>query len=182
VPSVRCFTDKRGYVHVSLVDAASGKRRRTRVLYWFRTPPGIKVGREPFDRDVKRALEEHHPDLEFDWQKLEAASQPTNGEPWKKERRPARSQSPEPLRDAMGEEGSQESRFTDDPDDEMTRDVGANGDSLDVIPLRGPESSPSPDEVVEAVGEASASAGKGPLSRHNRRRGRRGRRRSNRPV
>jgi hypothetical protein len=148
----------------------------------FRTPPGIKVGREPFDRDIKRALEEHHPDLEFDWQKLEAASRSTNGEPWKTERRPARSQAAEPLRDAIGEEGSQELRSTDDPDAEMTRDVEATSDSLDVIPLRDPESSTSPDEVVERVGEGSASAGKAPLSQHNRRRGRRGRRRANRPV
>ena len=27
---------------------------RPRVLYWFRTPPGVKVGREPFDEEVQR--------------------------------------------------------------------------------------------------------------------------------
>jgi hypothetical protein len=40
------------------------------VLYWFRTPPNIRVGRGPFDPAAQRALEAQYPDVQFDWQKL----------------------------------------------------------------------------------------------------------------
>ena len=55
---LRFTRDKRGYEHFYLVEASTNRRGKTRarVLYWFRTPPGIKVGREPFDEDVRRAL------------------------------------------------------------------------------------------------------------------------------
>ena len=43
--------DKRGYEHFYLVETSTNRRGKTRarVLYWFRTPPDVKVGREPFD-------------------------------------------------------------------------------------------------------------------------------------
>jgi hypothetical protein len=43
---------------------------RTRVLYWFRTPPGVRVGRAPIDEDAIRLIEEHHPDIQFDWPQI----------------------------------------------------------------------------------------------------------------
>jgi hypothetical protein len=45
-------------------------RSRTRVLYWFRTPPGVKVGRVALDDDAIRRIEQQNPDLEFDWPKI----------------------------------------------------------------------------------------------------------------
>ena len=45
-------------------------RSRTRVLYWFRTPPGVKVGRIALDDDAIRRIEQQNPDLEFDWPKI----------------------------------------------------------------------------------------------------------------
>ena len=33
-----------------------GKPSRPQVLYWYRTPPGIKVGRAPFDPAIRQAL------------------------------------------------------------------------------------------------------------------------------
>ena len=45
-------------------------RSRTRVLYWFRTPPGVKVGRVALDDDTIRRIEQQNPDLEFDWPKI----------------------------------------------------------------------------------------------------------------
>lgn len=63
--------DRRGYEHVYLVQATNRRGKiRSRVLYWFRTPPGVKVGREPFDEAVRRALEAQNPDVSFDWPKL----------------------------------------------------------------------------------------------------------------
>ena len=45
---VRVSRDKRGYEHIYLIDATArrGKASRPRVLYWFRTPPGVMVGVE----------------------------------------------------------------------------------------------------------------------------------------
>ncbi|HEY2906719.1 MAG TPA: hypothetical protein VGJ29_12535 [Vicinamibacterales bacterium] len=40
------------------------------MLYWFRTPPNVRVGRGPFDPAAQRALELQYPDVAFDWQKL----------------------------------------------------------------------------------------------------------------
>jgi len=49
-------------------------RRRTkgrpRILYWFRTPPGVRVGRAAIDEDAIRLIEEHHPDIQFDWPQI----------------------------------------------------------------------------------------------------------------
>src|SRR5687768_3487806 len=50
-----------------------GRRRgktRPRVLYWFRTPPGVRVGRSALDEEAIRLIEEHNPDVEFDWTRI----------------------------------------------------------------------------------------------------------------
>ena len=40
---------------------------RPRLLYWYRTAPGIGLGRSPLDEDASRTIEEQHPDIDFDW-------------------------------------------------------------------------------------------------------------------
>ena len=40
------------------------------MLYWFRTPPNVKVGRLPLDAEAIRAVEVHNPDVTFDWNKI----------------------------------------------------------------------------------------------------------------
>lgn len=45
-------------------------RPRSRLLYWFRTPPGVRVGRAALDEDAIRLIEEHNPDVEFDWTRI----------------------------------------------------------------------------------------------------------------
>jgi hypothetical protein len=51
-----------------------GSRRRgkprSRILYWFRTPPGVKVGRSALDEEAIRLIEEHNPEVEFDWTRI----------------------------------------------------------------------------------------------------------------
>src|SRR6476646_6503937 len=67
---LRFSRDRRGYEQFALVQQPSnrrGSKSRPRLLYWFRSPPNIKVGREPFDPDVRRTLEVRHPDIAFDW-------------------------------------------------------------------------------------------------------------------
>ena len=39
-------------------------------MYWFRSPPHVKIGRAAFDEDAIRLLEEQHPDVEFDWDRI----------------------------------------------------------------------------------------------------------------
>ena len=59
-------------------------RGRSRILYWFRTPPGVRVGRAPLDEDAIRLIEEHHPNIRFDWQQIlkgEEEKEPAFAEP-----------------------------------------------------------------------------------------------------
>ncbi len=50
-------------------DRKRGKSR-SRILYWFRTPPGVKVGRSALDEDAIRQIEEFNPGVEFDWTRI----------------------------------------------------------------------------------------------------------------
>jgi hypothetical protein len=71
-PQLRFNKDKRGYENTYLVQPAGARRgrSRTRILYWFRTPPGIRVGRGPLDEDAIRMLEAQNPDVQFDWTRI----------------------------------------------------------------------------------------------------------------
>ncbi len=40
------------------------------MLYWFRTPPGVKVGRAALDEDAIRLIEQLNPEIEFDWTRI----------------------------------------------------------------------------------------------------------------
>lgn len=62
-------------------DRRRGKPR-TRLLYWFRTPPGVRVGRAALDEAAIRLIEEHNPDVTFDWTRI------LKGEPTPQESRP----------------------------------------------------------------------------------------------
>ncbi len=71
MPFLRFSRDKRGYETTALVDAGRRDgRSQERILYWFRTPPGVKVGRPALDEVAIRFIEEHNPDIEFDWPKI----------------------------------------------------------------------------------------------------------------
>jgi hypothetical protein len=68
MPFLRFSRDKRGYESTYLCHTyRSGGEPRLRVLYWFRSPPGVKVGRLALDPEAIRAIEESHPGLRFDW-------------------------------------------------------------------------------------------------------------------
>ena len=40
---------------------------RPKVIYWYRTAPGLRVGRPALDDGAMRTLEEQYPDIDFDW-------------------------------------------------------------------------------------------------------------------
>jgi hypothetical protein len=93
VPFVRFSRDKRGYEHVYLVHTSQGHGRSSpsRVLYWYRTPPGVRVGREPFDEEARRALEAEYPNLGFDWNRIVSTPKPSpEVESWRDRRRAER--------------------------------------------------------------------------------------------
>src|SRR5262245_19907953 len=45
-----------------------GNRQRSRILYVFRTPGGVRVGREALEPEILRQIESEYPDIDFDWQ------------------------------------------------------------------------------------------------------------------
>ena len=71
MPFLRFSRDKRGYENTHLLHTfRQDGRSRPRVLYWFRTPPHVLVGRLPLDEEAIRAIEDSNPDLTFDWTKM----------------------------------------------------------------------------------------------------------------
>jgi hypothetical protein len=70
VPFIRQTRDKRGFEQTTVLHAYHGGgsgHGRPRVLYLFRSPANLKVGRKALDAEVMEALEHTHPDLSFDW-------------------------------------------------------------------------------------------------------------------
>jgi hypothetical protein len=87
VPFLRVIRDKRGYETTYLMHwLRDGSRQRSRILYVFRTPGGVRVGRESLEPDVLREIESRHPEINFDWKTLFANQQLVESSP--EQRRP----------------------------------------------------------------------------------------------
>ena len=68
MPFLRVIRDKRGYETTYLMHwYRDGARQRSRILYVFRSPGGVRVGRESLEPDVLRDIEAQFPDIAFDW-------------------------------------------------------------------------------------------------------------------
>src|SRR2546423_3539883 len=91
---LRFTRDKRGYEYFYLVEPTNRRgKAANRILYWFRTPPDIKVGREPFDEAARRLLESQHPGVAFDWRKiLETPIPSADAARWRERRRVERAE------------------------------------------------------------------------------------------
>ena len=74
-----------------MVHTGGGRRRgksRPRILYWFRTPPGVRIGRSALDEAAIRLIEEHNPEIEFDWTRiLKGQDAPVDEKPVPQDRR-----------------------------------------------------------------------------------------------
>jgi hypothetical protein len=82
VPFLKFGRDRRGYESTFLLHGARASGSgEPRLLYWFRTPPHVKIGRAAFDEDAIRLLEQEHPSLEFDWDRILTARPPAAPEP-----------------------------------------------------------------------------------------------------
>jgi hypothetical protein len=93
MPFCRIVRDNRGYEYLSLVQQTSGRRGKTRqqILYWYRSPPNIKVGRQALDEEVMRELEARNPGVQFDWNALRDTPPLLPAvEPWRERRRAER--------------------------------------------------------------------------------------------
>jgi hypothetical protein len=93
LPFIRHARDKRGYDTTFVMHAyrAGTGNARTRILYVFRSPPNLKVGRRVLDPEVVEALEHTHPDLTFDWPVLMREPAPPRVDPRERWQRPGRS-------------------------------------------------------------------------------------------
>jgi hypothetical protein len=66
--------DRRGFENTFLMHA-DRPGERPRLLYWYRTAPGVMLGRAALDEDAIRTIEEQHPDIDFDWPAIIALSE-----------------------------------------------------------------------------------------------------------
>ncbi len=95
MPFLRFSRDKRGYANTYLCHTFRGDGIvRMRVLYWFRTPPDIAVGRPALDDEAIRDIEASNPHLTFDWEEILKAKPPAvapdHGSQERRERRSRR--------------------------------------------------------------------------------------------
>jgi hypothetical protein len=106
VPFIRQTRDKRGFEYTYVMHTyhpGAGGQQRPRLLYLFRSPASVRLGRSALDAEVMEALEHTHPDLSFDWQSLSREATVTradNGQdrpPQHQNRRPQQQSRPEPL-------------------------------------------------------------------------------------
>jgi hypothetical protein len=68
---LRFARDERGYEYTSLLHPVRRYgRTETQLLYCYRTPPYIKVGRPALDEEARALLERQFPDIPFDWDKI----------------------------------------------------------------------------------------------------------------
>jgi hypothetical protein len=92
VPFIRRSRDRKGYESTTVLHQyrpAQGPQR-TRVLYLFRTPSHVKVGRPALDDEAMEALEHTHPDLSFDWTVLLREPAEVRTDRWERPARPGR--------------------------------------------------------------------------------------------
>jgi hypothetical protein len=74
VPFLRLTRDRRGFENTYLMHA-DRPGDRPRILYWYRTAPGIMLGRPALDEDAIRTIEDQHPEIDFDWPAILALSE-----------------------------------------------------------------------------------------------------------
>ena len=141
MPFLRLTRDRRGFENTFLLHA-DHPGAKARLLYWYRTAPGIGLGRPALDEDAIRTIEENHPDIEFDWPAILALSEVMTPEEETPAPRPQPQQRREKKRRSASAPQDREALRRDDRD-EHEPDVA-------VEPLE-PESEPDSLEPLEPV-------------------------------
>ena len=166
--------DKRGYENYYLFDG----KGRPRLLFWFRTPPQVKVGRAPFSDEVRTMVEAQNPGVLFDWPRIIATPvPPPDVEHWR-ERRRAEKAAKRAARAAEASEAAEAAAAAQSAD--VVQPVAAGAGVVD-----GEAGKPADVDAAAAGVEAESPAAASeveqgnpaaPASGHRRRRRRRGRR------
>jgi hypothetical protein len=168
---LRFARDKRGVENFYLVQPTTNRRGkvRPRVLYWFRSPPDVKVGREPFDPAVRRALEAQYPDVAFDWRAIIDTPIPSaDADKWRERRRAERA-----AKHAVTAEESAEAAAGDEAADEAVSAPPDEAIEKGAVPLFRDAAAASPDDALTAP-SAPGTAHAGAANRGKRRRRRSG--------
>jgi len=163
--------DRRGYENYYLFDG----KGRPRLLFWFRTPPQVKVGRAPFSDDVRKMVEAQNPGVSFDWPRIIATPvPPPDADHWRERRRLEKAAK----RAARAAEAAEVAEGSDAA--EGDGEVAAAGavETAGEEALAGEETPPAAAEAAEAESPVAASDVQGiqPPGQRRRRRRRRGRR------
>jgi len=185
---LRFTRDKRGYEQFSLVEATTNRRgkSRSRLLYWYRTPPNVRVGREPFDEAVRRALEAQNPGVQFDWRKIIETPVPSaETEHWRERRRAEKAEKAARRAETAAAAGASQSEDAEeeleeeliaapDVEAEEEREAAANLDTVEESDIdASAEATGDSDRAAQTVSQNTSQAHG--ARRRRRRRGRRGR-------
>jgi hypothetical protein len=164
---LRFSRDRRGNENFYLVQPTVRRgKSRTRILYWFHTPPNVRVGRDPFDAATRKALEARYPDVAFDWKAISETPIPSaDTEKWRERRRVERAQKQAALEDDASEAAATETDSTGEPTLVTEGEGGATEAEAAVAATAA--SAPAPSTSSAATGDA-------PRRNRRRRRGRRG--------
>jgi len=164
---MRFSRDRRGYEHTYVLHAARGQsRQEPRILYWFRTPPHVRVGRAAIDEEAIRLLEETHPDVSFEWSRMLKAqpppAPPADEFPRRKtkqrrpdEKKPQRPQPPTPVEPVRVEDAETEAPvdLTQLEPDELQEQLEA---AEPAISLEAPDIPEAPAEILERADASEA--------------------------
>lgn len=150
MPYLRLTADRRGVEHTFLLHVAA-PGEKAKILYWYRTVPGVRIGRPALDDAAMRALEEQYPDIDFDWPYIldVGAMTPVEVEAPIPPRK--RKPQPPPPRRAGGDEGH------DDMADAVSATVAvpaveSGGDAV-TSPASSPSAAPADDFGPDLLGE-----------------------------
>lgn len=181
MPYLKFSRDKRGYENFFLIEPPSGDRDapgkgRARVLFWFRTPPNVKVGRAPFSDDVRAMVEAQNPDLKFDWARITSTPIPSqDADHWRERRRAEKAARKAAREEEALEEGAGSTEAAND--DEIHEPVADREPSSTAAEPVTSSSDPVTVAMPTTTSERASEVQAGDLpERRRRRRRRRGRR------
>jgi hypothetical protein len=127
--------DKRGYETIYLMHwFREGTRHRSRILYMFRTPGGVRVGRIALGPETIRQIEAQHPDIEFDWNAVRETQQVIEPAPEFRRRRPRRE----------ADESAQAPAAAVPPSTDVAEASSSPGDGRQPVPTPEAPSAPAP--------------------------------------
>lgn len=141
MPFLRLTRDRRGTENTFLLHA-DRPGDRPKLLYWYRTAPGIILGRAPLDEDAIRTIEDQHPEIDFDWPAILALSEVMTPE----DEAPARPRQPEGRRQRPRDQQR-------DPSPRRREEAPREADASDVVTAATEPDPADPDRVEEMAAD-----------------------------